>query len=160
MSVSWLEPSEYNPTDICSICHDDFGTQQAIYKTPCNHIFHNNCLNDYCENAGSIFASEDDEQMFMLPCPMCRANLDENVCNDVWAFEEHALAPEYVEEIASKPHVLRIYQQGESLASQGGKRKRRRATKKRTMKYKKSRKNRKTRRTKNIRKRRSSRSRK
>ena len=40
----WVGLNEYNPTDDCPICQHEFGTTQAIFKTPCGHLFHNNCL--------------------------------------------------------------------------------------------------------------------
>jgi hypothetical protein len=74
----WLGVNQYNPDDICSICHENYGTSQAIYKTPCNHVFHNNCLNQYCEMyEGNIV------------CPICRSDLGDS-CMDVWAFKEMA----------------------------------------------------------------------
>ena len=74
----WVGLNEYNPEDMCPICHDDYGTTQAIFKTPCGHLFHNNCLLSYCDtNQGNVV------------CPICRADIEES-CNDVYAFASEA----------------------------------------------------------------------
>jgi len=76
----WVGLDEYNHDDICTICQEQYGKNKAIYKTPCNHFFHNNCLNDYCETTihGQIV------------CPVCRKKI-EHACMDVWAFKEKAM---------------------------------------------------------------------
>jgi len=76
--MSWLDTNQYNPNDICPICHDIYGTTQAIYKTKCNHTFHNNCLNEYCETYNGE-----------VVCPVCRSDIEYG-CMDVWSFKEKA----------------------------------------------------------------------
>jgi hypothetical protein len=78
--MSWIDKTQYNPDDICSICHEEYGTTTGIYKTiNCNHIFHNDCLYTYCEhNRGDIV------------CPVCRGDIGD-ACMDVSAFKEYFL---------------------------------------------------------------------
>ena len=106
----WVGVNEYNPQDICPICHEDYGTTQAIFKTPCGHFFHNNCLLGYCDaNQGDI------------ECPMCRSDIAE-YCNDVYAFKERLLgdpdgSPLFEDD--KNDHILNIYNNQE-----GGKKRR------------------------------------
>lgn len=106
---TWLDTSEYTPTDICQICQEEYGTEQAIFRTPCGHDFHNNCLNGYCESQnGNIL------------CPVCRANIGES-CMDVWAFKEHALGSSNGAPLFNgNQHILNIY--NGALPYQGGRR--------------------------------------
>jgi len=75
--------------DECPICLNKFSEtpELAVYKTDCNHIFHNNCLNRTCitaERAGND-----------LVCPVCRAGLeteDTRQCTDVWTFRNKRLS--------------------------------------------------------------------
>ena len=146
--MSWLSIDEYNSNDICPICHEEYGTTQAIYKTECGHIFHNNCLNDYCEHYdGNIV------------CPMCRANIGENACMDVWAFKNKALGRLNNDlYFRNNPHVQSIYNSQLNDAPvniHGGRNRRQRSnrqrsnrnsrTQRRLNKNKKSRRSRKTR---------------
>jgi len=143
----WVSPEHYNPRDICSICQEDLGTQQAIYKTPCNHFFHNNCIDQYCNIEGKI---DQETGQFTLSCPICRSKWNENVCNDVWAFQEKALGQPLPFE--NNPHILQIYEQQSSLPPQQGGRSRK--AKRKTNKRKRKTKKRKTRRNKKTNKRR------
>ena len=96
--MSWVDPSQYDPDDHCPICHEDYGIAQAIYKTPCNHLFHNNCLQDYC-------LIRDDN----ITCPACRSNV-EYACMDVWAFKTKTLGNPYGNELFhGNQHLLQIY---------------------------------------------------
>jgi hypothetical protein len=111
---TWLDISQYNPTDICQICQEEYGTQQAIFRTPCGHDFHNNCLSDYCESQnGNIL------------CPVCRADIGES-CMSVWAFKEHALGNSAGGPLFNgNQRILNIYNGQNMVPQQGGKRKRR-----------------------------------
>jgi hypothetical protein len=113
----WVGVDQYNPTDMCPICHDDYGTTQAIFKTPCGHFFHNNCLLDYCDaNQGDI------------ECPMCRSDIAE-YCNDVYAFKERVLGNQNGSPLfEGNEHVLNIYN------NQSGGKKRRNTRKRNTKK--------------------------
>ena len=106
----WLDINKYNPQDLCAICYNELGITQAIYSMPCRHIFHNNCLTDYCEyNEG------------MITCPSCRRNYEyEYICMDVWAFRENVLGGD-LDEILP-PHVMNIYLQQQNENREGGKR--------------------------------------
>lgn len=96
--MSWIDTTQYDPMDICPICQLKYGKKKAVYKTECNHVFHNDCLNDYCESQGGI-----------IRCPICRTNLD-YVCMDVWAFKEHALGENNDSYLFNgNRHVLSIY---------------------------------------------------
>lgn len=121
--MSWIDPSQYDPNDICPICHDNYGTTQAIYKTPCNHIFHNDCLYGYCE------AQEGE-----IVCPVCRSDI-EYTCMDVWGFKKNALGNPRGEPLFNgNQHILAIYNNEPPV--QGGRR----------IKRKKSRRNKRTKR--------------
>ena len=76
----WLTYGNVDRNDICQICNQKFydTPDKAIYKTNCNHLFHNSCLNNLCEeNNGD------------LTCPTCHQdNID---CMSIWAFEKQAL---------------------------------------------------------------------
>ena len=65
----------------CPICLENFldTPNQAIYKSDCGHIFHNNCVLRVCE--GPI------EKRI---CPMCRTPLKDD-CSDVYAFKHKAM---------------------------------------------------------------------
>jgi len=84
----WIDGDTVPEDEICSICLLKFSEtpEQAVYKTNCGHLFHNNCLNNTCvsnERAGRD-----------LVCPICRADLeteDGMQCTDVWAFTNNAL---------------------------------------------------------------------
>ena len=96
--MSWVDPSEYDPADICSICHEEYGITQAIYKTPCHHLFHNNCLEAYCQS-----------QQGNIICPLCRSNVEE-ACMDVWAFKTKTLGNLNGNELFhGNEHLLQIY---------------------------------------------------
>jgi hypothetical protein len=88
---TWIDVDNddtFNAHDECPICLQRFSDRPdlAIYKTVCNHIFHNNCLNRTCiiaERAGND-----------LVCPICRADLETEVsmqCTDVYAFRNKTL---------------------------------------------------------------------
>lgn len=110
--MPWLDPSQYDPNDICPICHDNYGTTQAIYKTPCNHIFHNDCLYGYCEiEEGEIL------------CPVCRSEV-EYTCMDVWGFKQKALGNQRGEPLFNgNQHIMAIY--NSEVPPQGGRRRKR-----------------------------------
>jgi len=115
--MPWLDKDEYTPDDLCTICHDTYGTSQAIYKTNCNHNFHNNCLNEYCET----YSGE-------VVCPVCRSDIEYG-CMDVWAFKEKALGNPRGEPLFNgNEHVTAIY--NEQLAPQGGRRRNKRSNRK------------------------------
>ena len=115
--MSWLDPSQYDSNDECPICYEVYGTTKGIYKTECNHIFHNDCLNGYCEHSNGN-----------IVCPICRYDI-EDACNDVWAFKNHALGNS-----SGKPmfngnqHIQHIYKKN-AVTSKGKKNKRIKKTK-------------------------------
>jgi hypothetical protein len=152
MSGKWLTQNEYNPSNLCPICQEPLGTEQAIYKTVCGHIFHNNCLDDLCN-------IENGEPK----CPVCRRELDYNMCMNVYCFREECLAPNIVDSMPSNVQIIyygyeipiqyrdAIPSDG-SLPSQGGKSKsRKRRTNKRKTNNRKGRKNKKTRKNRKMR---------
>jgi hypothetical protein len=87
----WIDldnDNTFNADDECPICLQRFSDTPdlAIYKTDCNHIFHNNCLNRTCFIAGR--AGNDPV------CPYCRTDLeteDSMQCRDVYAFRNKRL---------------------------------------------------------------------
>lgn len=107
---SWVDINDYDPNEICPICTENFGRVKAIYKTPCNHMFHNNCLLNYCESKKGI-----------ITCPICRKNLDDS-CLDVWNFKEHNLGSIDGRPLFNSEHVSKLYERKQRTPSrQGGK---------------------------------------
>jgi len=108
--MSWIDTSQYDQSDICPICHEEYGTTKAIYKTVCNHNFHNDCLNEYCESAnGEIY------------CPICRADIG-YACTDVWAFKEKVLGNSRGGPLFNgNKHILEIYN-NQGNPTKGGRR--------------------------------------
>lgn len=45
----------------CSICLDNYNPTDKIIKLPCNHIYHQKCINEWFSKSKS--------------CPMCRINI-------------------------------------------------------------------------------------
>jgi hypothetical protein len=69
----WLtydELPEDKKDELCSLCHVKFSEtpDKVIYKTECGHLFHNNCLNDYCEHHSEL-------KIYAINCPICRKDL-------------------------------------------------------------------------------------
>jgi len=85
---TWVDNDTLPEKDVCPICHEEFSKtpRQAIYKTDCGHLFHNNCLNEVCET---------NERSNAQPtCPICRRDLysdNSDQCTDVWAFANKTL---------------------------------------------------------------------
>jgi len=52
--------------DICTICINNFLDNMEIYRTPCEHIFHKDCLNKYLKKIN---------KKNKLTCPNCNQNL-------------------------------------------------------------------------------------
>jgi len=64
-TIKW---NNYVETSSCTICLEDYDTNEEIVKTLCNHYFHKKCIVDWCIMNNS--------------CPICRKvilNNDENV---------------------------------------------------------------------------------
>jgi hypothetical protein len=99
--MSWLDTTQYNTNDICPICHDNYGTSKAIFKTVCKptgHIFHNDCLLEYCIKKNGKFV-----------CPICRSNV-KNACIDVSEFKAHNLGSSLgIPLFNGNQHILNIY---------------------------------------------------
>ena len=53
---------EYN--DSCSICLDSYNNGDKVARTPCNHVFHHNCLKDWVQ-----------KNPLNCKCPNCNADL-------------------------------------------------------------------------------------
>jgi len=86
----WVDNETIPEDDICPICHEEFSKtpEQAVYKTDCGHVFHNNCLNSMCLSNHKNDSSP--------VCPICRADLNtdkSDQCTDVWAFANELLDP-------------------------------------------------------------------
>ena len=76
----FLTYGDVDRNDICGVCNIKFydTPDKAIYKTNCNHLFHNDCLNKLCE-----------ENNGELMCPTCQQdNID---CMSIWAFKNKRL---------------------------------------------------------------------
>ena len=80
-----------DPAEYCSICHETYvdTPTQAIYKTWCGHLFHNDCLNSYCDINGET-----------TKCPLCRKPIQDighQNCMDVWAFKTKSLSEDNID---------------------------------------------------------------
>ncbi len=53
-----LEPGEYKD---CSICFEEFNKDSQITITPCNHVYHLNCINQWYHRSHT--------------CPVCRGEI-------------------------------------------------------------------------------------
>lgn len=119
----WVDVAEYNKDDLCPICHEIYGIEHAIFKTPCNHMFHNNCLDQYCETyEGNV------------QCPVCRSNIG-NSCMSVWAFKTKSLGNPDGKPLFDSEHIYKIYN-----SQRGGVSKKRRSKRKHHNKRKQTRK--------------------
>jgi hypothetical protein len=102
----WLtdeELPEYNKDDICVLCQEKFSEtpDKAIYKTDCNHNFHNNCLNDYCVDYIKRYKTDENPYPEAI-CPICKKDLGYDAM-DVYAFAEKSL------DTKLNPNVKKIY---------------------------------------------------
>jgi hypothetical protein len=109
----WVDDTEYDPLKLCTLCDKPYGSSQAIFKTPCDHLFHNNCLNEYCEKNNNNI------------CPVCGKDIGYS-CTDVYAFKEKLLGDDKGNPLfEGNEKILNIYE-----GQEGGKK--RRAKKRRT----------------------------
>jgi len=76
-------------------CPDD----AVLFVSSCRHLFHNNCLNELCENEHRL-----NRETF---CPRCLTTLSPD-CEDVWAFKHKAFAESSVNTLT--PDVREIYE--------------------------------------------------
>lgn len=64
--VQALETVGFSPEHFsepeCPICQESFSTEDVIKKTPCGHVFHEECLKKWLEN-------------YARSCPLCRLDL-------------------------------------------------------------------------------------
>ena len=110
--MSWLDTTEYNPKEICPLCLRKYTKAKGVYQIlPCKHIFHNDCLNDYCEHQNGT-----------IKCPVCRSDAGQYTCMDVWAFKNYALDPS---SLNRNRHLLKIYNKNKPPAGGGKKQKER-----------------------------------
>ena len=56
----------------CCICYDEIKKNQLAYKTPCNHIFHKRCIQQWFDKSTT----------FVPTCPMCRKDCHVNYKQD------------------------------------------------------------------------------
>ena len=81
--MSWIGPTQYNRNDMCILCAQRLGTEKGVYRiSPCNHLFHNDCLLRHCDG------DDDEERNGEITCPYCEAEVDENTCMNVYAFNK------------------------------------------------------------------------
>jgi hypothetical protein len=46
----------------CPICYDALGDSKDVSALPCFHVFHTNCIAEWCERAAGLHDT----------CPLCR----------------------------------------------------------------------------------------
>ena len=56
--------------DVCIICFDDFNENTIVTKTPCNHIFHKKCIENWFQ--------------WYITCPFCRSKISKSRKSDVY----------------------------------------------------------------------------
>eukprot|EP01084_Bolivina_argentea_P152697 266321_1 len=90
--IGWIQRHKLSK-DVgnCGICLDSLKNgRDLVYALKCHHVFHNNCLNDYCEYGykGSYQKT--------LCCPLCRRKNtpDINEATDVWTYKNKCLDPD------------------------------------------------------------------
>ena len=59
-------------TDTCCICICDFGDEEILLVTRCEHIFHKQCIQQWINHKLNIASRESIESPV---CPSCRANI-------------------------------------------------------------------------------------
>jgi len=99
---NWLEPNDYDQNAICQLCDKVLGTERAVYKTHCGHIFHNNCLlMQICKKKVNP------------NCPISHEFLGDD-CSDVSKFFTHTLTddfanlPAHLQDIYTRPLRLTL----------------------------------------------------
>lgn len=99
--INWFTFDELDDKDKnekCPICYLEFSEtqEQVLYKTDCNHIFHNDCLVDFCLYKYKYI----NEHGTKPECPSCRAVLDTDKslqCLYVTMFKEKKLSSETID---------------------------------------------------------------
>jgi len=73
----------------CQICNIQFNNPSypPIYRTECCHVFHFNCLQNYCQDG---ITRNDQNNIFFPNCPVCNADIS-NDCMSTEAFKENFL---------------------------------------------------------------------
>lgn len=59
-----FNPEKHNKCDLCSICQAGFENGKTITILPCDHYFHNECIDPWFKNYHHI-------------CPLCRKDVNE-----------------------------------------------------------------------------------
>ena len=110
----WLDSSKIDDKEqVCPICLIKFSEtpNQALYKTKCNHIFHNNCLAGVCEHKYSDYI-ETYNNISLPVCPICRTQLDAErgsfQCMDVIVFQNNLFDDDTINKYFS-PKIKKIY---------------------------------------------------
>ena len=124
----WLSNKQYDPTEICVICQEPFGVEQAIYQLDeCKHKFHTNCLHEFCKTKamGSF-----DNDYRVMNCPLCRNEVSRQSCVDVDNFVNNRIPntrilSTYVRNIYNKQRSQDSIRQGGGRQCKKSRRKRR-----------------------------------
>jgi hypothetical protein len=67
---------EVDPENSCTICLEEFGSSNVTTsETPCKHVFHRKCLEDFVKHKLST-------SLESITCPMCRAPILNQVMDD------------------------------------------------------------------------------
>jgi hypothetical protein len=94
----------------CQICHEKFKIpteadngegDEAIYRTECCHLFHLNCLENYCKNG---ITRNNMGNTFFPNCPVCNADISSD-CLSVEAFREKFLDTQGLDD-----YLMNIYE--------------------------------------------------
>lgn len=75
--------SVYNQTSYCAICMTSVlsGT-----KTPCNHVFHNNCIQKWLGSTMIRYKEKDSGT-----CPMCRSVIYDNAILEIETIKKNQM---------------------------------------------------------------------
>ncbi len=83
------------PVDNCGFCMVTLkDPNQAVVKLECGHMFHNDCLVEYCKHSHNITPNNPE-----LNCPICRQEMDPMDCITYWAFKERSWSPESINQL-------------------------------------------------------------
>jgi hypothetical protein len=111
----WLNSSQIEDSnEICPICCFEFSKtpNQAIYKTACGHLFHNNCLAGVCEYKYKDYLDTNRSNEKIPVCPICRRILDTDEyfqCMDVIAFKDKLFDEQSINKYLTDINVREIY---------------------------------------------------
>ncbi len=104
--TAWI-PKHKLPKNIgdCAFCLQSLkNDKDLVYALKCHHVFHNNCIVEYCQSVSSQTVINGG-----LCCPLCRKKNtpDYAEATDVWAYKEKCLDEETTAKLNSSEFVVK-----------------------------------------------------